>query len=206
MNMDYLSVAEEKIANTPVLVNLISYRTRQLNSGARPMVKKDHPEMDNHDLVLKEIAEGLLTGEMVNEIPETEVTGLDFDASNLPQSVRDALAEAATCHANQCYVAAAMLVRKTMEALCEDKQAAGGNLKDKIQSLGSKVVLPQQLLGSLDNLRLLGNDAAHIEARDYDDVGKEEVEVAFKVTKEILKAVYQYDDMVAALENLKGKK
>ena len=83
MNMEYLSVAEEKIPNTPMLVNLISYRTRQLNSGARPMVKKDHPEMDNHDLVLKEIAEGLLTAEMAFSAEEAEVPGLDFDASIL---------------------------------------------------------------------------------------------------------------------------
>ena len=83
MNMEYLKIAEEKVANTQVLVNLISYRTRQLNSGARPMVKRDHAEMDNHDLVLKEIAEGLLTAEMNNEIVATESTDLDFDASIL---------------------------------------------------------------------------------------------------------------------------
>ena len=83
MNMEYLKIAEEKVTNTQVLVNLISYRTRQLNSGARPMVKRDHAEMDNHDLVLKEIAEGLLTAEMNNEIVESESTDLDFDASIL---------------------------------------------------------------------------------------------------------------------------
>ena len=83
MNMEYLKIAEEKVINTQVLVNLISYRTRQLNSGARPMVKKDHAEMDNHDLVLKEISEGLLTAEMNNEIVATESTDLDFDASIL---------------------------------------------------------------------------------------------------------------------------
>ncbi|MFL2860314.1 MAG: DNA-directed RNA polymerase subunit omega [Pontiellaceae bacterium] len=83
MNMEYLKIAEEKVINTQVLVNLISYRTRQLNSGARPMVKKDHAEMDNHDLVLKEISEGLLTAEMNNEIVESESTDLDFDASIL---------------------------------------------------------------------------------------------------------------------------
>ena len=53
MNMNYLTIAEEKIPNTQVLINLISYRTRQLNNGARPMVKRDHAEMDNHDIVLK---------------------------------------------------------------------------------------------------------------------------------------------------------
>jgi len=83
MNMDYMDKAQEKVANTPMLVNLISYRTRQLNSGARPMVKKDHPEQDNHDLVLKEIAEGLLTVEMAFSQEKAEVPGLDFDASIL---------------------------------------------------------------------------------------------------------------------------
>jgi DNA-directed RNA polymerase subunit K/omega len=83
MNFDYLSTAEEKVTNTPMLVNLISYRTRQLNSGARPMVKKDHPEMDNHDLVLKEIANGLLTAEMIFTQEESEVPSLDFDTSIL---------------------------------------------------------------------------------------------------------------------------
>ena len=83
MNFEYLTAAEEKITNTPVLVNLISYRTRQLNSGARPMVKKDHPEQDNHDIVLKEIAQGLLTAEMIFSPEEAEVPGLDFDTSIL---------------------------------------------------------------------------------------------------------------------------
>ena len=84
MNMEYLSTAEEKITNTPMLVNLISYRTRQLNAGARPMVKKDHPEQDNHDVVLKEIAMGLLTAEMAfSQQEESEMPSLDFDASIL---------------------------------------------------------------------------------------------------------------------------
>ena len=83
MNMDYLTIAEEKITNTQVLVNLISYRTRQLNSGARPMVKRDHAEMDNHDIVLKEIAEGFLTVETNIKDTVEETTDLDFDASIL---------------------------------------------------------------------------------------------------------------------------
>lgn len=83
MNLNYLNIAEEKIPNIPMLVNLISYRTRQLNAGARPMVKRDHPEQDNHDIVLKEIAEGLLTAEMAFSQKEEELPSLDFDASIL---------------------------------------------------------------------------------------------------------------------------
>jgi DNA-directed RNA polymerase subunit K/omega len=64
MNFEYLSQAEEKIGSIPTLVNLVSYRTRQLIRGERPMVKRDFPEQDYHDVALKEIVEGKLTVEM----------------------------------------------------------------------------------------------------------------------------------------------
>ncbi len=83
MNMEYMDKAQEIITNVPLLVNLISYRTRQLNAGARPMVKKDDPEQDNHDIVLKEIVEGKLTVEMAFSQDEEQIPGLDFDASIL---------------------------------------------------------------------------------------------------------------------------
>ncbi len=83
MNMEYMDKAQEKITNVPLLVNLISCRTRQLNAGARPMVKKDHPEQDNHDIVLKEIIEDALTVEMAFSQEEAEVSNLDFDTSIL---------------------------------------------------------------------------------------------------------------------------
>jgi len=37
----------------------------------------------------------------------------------------------------------------------------------------------------------LGNDAAHVEAKAYDNTGKDEAELAIELAKELLKAVYQ---------------
>jgi hypothetical protein len=116
--------------------------------------------------------------------------------------VLEALEEAITCHAQDCYVAAAMMVRKTLEEVCRDRGAEGNNLKARIAALSTKIVLPQALLEGLDALRLLGNDAAHVESRDYEQVGKEEVEIAIDVTKEILKATYQLESIVARLTQL----
>lgn len=65
------------------------------------------------------------------------------------------------------------------------------------------MVLPQGLLQALDDLRLLGNDAAHIEAKTYDAIGKEELSIAIELTKEILKAVYQLDGLLVRLKALK---
>jgi hypothetical protein len=63
--------------------------------------------------------------------------------------------------------------------------------------------MPKELLDGLDDLRLLGNDAAHIEAKTYEQIGKNEVEVSLEFTKEVLKAVYQYSDLLKRLRDLK---
>jgi hypothetical protein len=128
---------------------------------------------------------------------------LDFDATNIPAAVQSAFEEAIKCHAQNCFVASAIMVRKTLEELCRDRNAAGGNLKERIKALSAKVVLPQELLDGLDDLRLLGNDAAHIESQEYTKVGKEEVEVGIEFAKEVLKAVYQYAALLGKLRALK---
>jgi hypothetical protein len=55
----------------------------------------------------------------------------------------------------------------------------------------------------MDELRLLGNDAAHIEARVYDHIGPAEIGAAIELTKEILKAVYQLETLVTKLKGLR---
>jgi hypothetical protein len=119
------------------------------------------------------------------------------------QSIVSALEESITCHANECFIAAAIMVRKTLEELCRDRGAHGNNLKERIRDLGTKIVLPKELLDGLDDLRLLGNDAAHIDSREYDQVGKDEVEVGIEFTKEVLKATYQYSALLTKLRGLK---
>jgi hypothetical protein len=95
------------------------------------------------------------------------------------------------------------MVRKTLEELCRERGAKGRDLKDRIRDLGTKVILPKELLEGLDDLRLLGNDAAHFESQAYDNVGEEEVETAIEFTKEVLKAVYQYKALLQRLQKLK---
>jgi hypothetical protein len=131
---------------------------------------------------------------------------LDFDSTNIPVAVKNAFEESIACHSQQCFVASAIMVRKTLEELCRDKGAAGNNLKERIRALGKNIVLPQELLAGADNLRLLGNDAAHIESQEYLQVGKEEVELAIELAKELLKATYQYSSLLKKFDALKKGK
>jgi len=128
---------------------------------------------------------------------------LDFDSTNIPASVKNAFEEAIACHSQQCFVASAIMVRKTLEELCRDKKVTGNNLKERIQALGNAIVLPKELLTGADNLRLLGNDAAHIESQEYQQVGKEEVELGIEFAKELLKAAYQYSSLLKKFDALK---
>jgi len=129
---------------------------------------------------------------------------LPWDAANVPPSVAAPFIEALTCHAHGCFVAAAMLVRKTMELLCDDRGLdRKSNLKERIADLRSKAILPEPLLVAADSIRLLGNDAAHIEAKTYDEVGRDEVEAAIELTQELLKAVYQYEHLLKRLQALR---
>lgn len=128
---------------------------------------------------------------------------LEFEPQNVPEKVVKSLEEAITCHANGCFRACAIMVRRTLEEICADRGASGGDLKQRIASLGTKILVPKDLLDAADELRLLGNDAAHLEAKVYDSVGKEEVEAAIDLTKEILKAVYQLSSLVGRLRALK---
>lgn len=128
---------------------------------------------------------------------------IDFDTTDVPAQVKGAVEEAISCHAAGCFRASAIMVRRTLEELCKNRGAAGPNLKARIKSLSNKVVLPQELLDALDDLRLLGNDAAHVESQEYNAVGQAEVEAGIAVAKEVLKAAYQYASLVKQLKALK---
>ncbi len=128
---------------------------------------------------------------------------IDFDSTDIPSSVLDAFKEAVECHAHACYKASAMMVRKTLEEVCADRGAEGDNLRKKLDDLRGKLSLPNEMFDALHDLRLLGNDAAHVELKDFDSIDKEKVEVALDIGKEILKAAYQYKAIMGRLDALK---
>ena len=130
---------------------------------------------------------------------------ISFDATNIPARILESFQEAILCHGNNCLKASAIMIRKTLEELCNDKSASGKNLYKRLENLSTQIVLPNELKEAMQELRLLGNDAAHIEAQTYDEIGKDEIEISIEFTKEILKGIYQYDSLLTRLRSLKKK-
>ena len=139
-------------------------------------------------------------GEIIRTYPSDTIP---FDKTGIPDRILDAFTEAITCHANNCFIASAIMIRKTLEEICSHEGSSGKNLKDRLKDLGSKIMIPRELIEGMDELRLLGNDAAHIEANTFEDIGKNEIEISIEFTKEILKATYQYEDLLTKLRSLK---
>jgi DNA-directed RNA polymerase subunit omega len=64
LNVDLVNKAKERVPCIPVLINMVSKRVKQLNSGFRPYVKPDSPDEDKLDIALREIAEGKIIAEI----------------------------------------------------------------------------------------------------------------------------------------------
>ena len=82
------------------------------------------------------------------------ITRLDFNKDNIPTHIADTFEEAIICHANKCYIASAIMVRKTLEQLCKDKGAKGCNLKERTQALVETITMPNELKEGMDVLRI----------------------------------------------------
>lgn len=139
--------------------------------------------------------------ESKNEVLEIEPPQLlDFNPEGLPSRLQQTLREAVACHGVGAHRAAAMMVRRLLEEICDENNAAGANLHQRLASLKDAIVLPEPLFEAMNELKALGNDAAHVEAKVYDNIGADEAQDLIELAKEIVKALYQLKGLIARLQ------
>jgi hypothetical protein len=143
----------------------------------------------------------ILEGGAVAQVEPPQL--LNFSLDNLPVICQETLKEAIACHAAGAYRAAVMMVRRLLEEICELNEAKGDNLHKRLEALQGKVILPKALFDAMGELKALGNDAAHVEAKAYDNIGSEEAEDSILLAQEILKALYQLQGIVGRLQSRK---
>jgi hypothetical protein len=96
----------------------------------------------------------------------------DFDTASLVWPSEGNLPEDVPETIRRCYqealrvkmaspTAFALLIRRALEALCEDRKAAPGNLQRRLQDLAFKGEIPSALAEAVDVIRVLGNLSAH---------------------------------------------
>ena len=131
---------------------------------------------------------------------------IDFDREDIPEKLLNTLKEAVSCHAAGAYRATAIMVRRLLEERCQHNSAQGNTLHDRIMELQNKITLPKDLFDAMAELKALGNDAAHVDAKSYNTIDEGEAEDSIELAKEILKARYQLKGLVERLKDRKKKK
>jgi hypothetical protein len=81
--------------------------------------------------------------------------------TGVPASVERPYRSAITCLEAGEFDASAIMARKSLEALCRELGAEKGSLQKRLQTLSVQRVIDARLLEWADELRIIGNDAAH---------------------------------------------
>src|SRR5262245_28292034 len=88
-------------------------------------------------------------------------TSRQVSTDGVPTSVARAYSTAARAFVVGLYEPCVIMCRKCIEALCRELGATKGNLKERLVALLDAGQIDQKLLAWADELRLIGNDAAH---------------------------------------------
>jgi len=140
------------------------------------------------------------------ELDPYPMVNFPFDKKNLPDSICRLLDELSITFSNACYIASGILIRRILEELCHLQDIKGDTLKKRIIGLADKIVIPVALKEAFNELRLLGNDAAHVESTAFDEISTEEINIGVILITEILKATYQLDELLEKIQGLKKSK
>lgn len=140
-------------------------------------------------------------GKLIETYPPVRI---EFDAENVPDAVRGTMEEALACHAAGALTAATMMVRRALELVCTDRGAEGEDFRARLRDLGSKIVLPKDLMDAMGDFDLLSEEAGRIGSEGLGSTTARELEVAIEFAKEILKAAYHYASLVDKLRGLKS--
>jgi len=115
----------------------------------------------------------------------------NFSMDGMPECIARAYSTAARSYQAGLYEPCVIMCRKCIEALCKELGATKGNLKDRLAGLQRTGQIDQKLLTWADELRLIGNDAAHdhdieieqVDAQDALDFVEAILMYAFSLTR-----------------------
>lgn len=115
-------------------------------------------------------------------LPESQVH------SAVPLAIRSVYNEGVSALAANCPRAAAVMARRTLEAIAVDKGEAAGTLAARLNNLATKGLLHPSLAEWAKEVRLVGNLGAHFDP--IDTVDSEDAKQLLSFIKELLNFMY----------------
>lgn len=106
----------------------------------------------------------------------------------VPTAIASAFEEAVVAHSANCPRACAVMARRTLEAIADDKGQTTGTLAKRLEALSQAGLLHPALVGWAREVRLVGNTGAHFDP--IDDVSKEDAAQLVRFTSELLRFLY----------------
>lgn len=112
---------------------------------------------------------------------------IDTDNCEVPEDLKKLYFESSKALDNSMPLAAAILIRALVEAICKHQGIITGNLEKKIDKLGEEGILAKRQAEILHKLRELGNYAAH----EFIEPSSRDVVTAFEIAEIIMKTIYE---------------
>lgn len=107
----------------------------------------------------------------------------------VPASIAEAFNEAALALSANCPRAAAVMARRTLEAIAEDQGQASGTLADKLKAMANKGLLHPTLAEWAKEVRLVGNAGAHYDPINV--VSADDARQLVEFIRELSKFIYE---------------
>jgi hypothetical protein len=106
----------------------------------------------------------------------------------VPTEIASAFAEAQLALSANCSRASAVMARRTLEAIAEDKGQTSGTLAQRLERLTQSGLLHPTLADWATEVRLIGNKGAHFDP--LHDVSRDDAAQLTKFTGELLRFLY----------------
>ena len=134
--------------------------------------------------------------EFVRNFPQVDINFSQLDHQELlPNSVLEIYEETWASIISGQKIISAIGIRSLVEAVCKEKSAEGGNLKQKITDLKTKGLLTESGHDILHSLRIMGNRSAH----EIEPSTKKELQVAMEAVEHLLNSVFILPERTSGL-------
>lgn len=121
---------------------------------------------------------------------------------SLPKLVEESYKEAVNCERNQTWLASAVMIGRTLEAVCREFDERSKNIKGSLNKMYTEGILSQEFHNWANELRILRNIGAH---PSKEQVAQQDVKETLDFLKSLLEIYYVIRPRMSAMSTRRNK-